>query len=160
MKKLNLTYLDISSIDLANDLAVLGEIYEQLIPVLLSEHNPFTDLAAVKAATIIKSDLYALIYDYQTIYPSVVELVSEISIAPELVKVLAEKASASLSGLPQELVNALDVESLSDEEIIEDLLVGAEILTVVEELREEKEWILYFLPLGGIVIAGIYHIFK
>ena len=132
--KSNLSQLDISSIDLANDLAVLGEIYEQLIPVLLSEHNPFTDLAAVKAATIIKSDLYALIYDYQTIYPSVVELVSEISIAPELVKVLAEKASAKLSGLPQELVNALDVESLSDEEIIEDLLVGAEILTVVEEL--------------------------
>ena len=27
-------------------------------------------------------------------------------------------------------------------------------------LREEKTYILYFLPLGGIVIAGIYHIFK
>ena len=132
--KYNLSQLDITSMDLANDLAVLGEIYEQLIPVLLSEHNPFTDLAAVKAATITKSDLYALIYDYQTIYPSVVELVSEISIAPEVVRVLAEKVSARLSGLPQELVNTLDVESLSDEEIIEDLLVGAEILTLVEEL--------------------------
>ena len=27
-------------------------------------------------------------------------------------------------------------------------------------LREEKTFIIYFLPLGGIVIAGIYHIFK
>lgn len=27
-------------------------------------------------------------------------------------------------------------------------------------LREENPWILYFLPAGGIVIAGIYHIFK
>ena len=26
--------------------------------------------------------------------------------------------------------------------------------------REKNDWILYFLPLGGIVIAGIYHIFK
>ena len=28
------------------------------------------------------------------------------------------------------------------------------------ELREEKAWLLYLLPLGGLVIAGIYHIFK
>ena len=27
-------------------------------------------------------------------------------------------------------------------------------------MREENPWILYFLPAGGIVIAGIYHIFK
>ena len=28
------------------------------------------------------------------------------------------------------------------------------------ELREENKWLLYLLPLGGLVIAGIYHIFK
>lgn len=30
----------------------------------------------------------------------------------------------------------------------------------VTELREENTWILFLLPAGGIVIAGIYHIFK
>ena len=30
----------------------------------------------------------------------------------------------------------------------------------VTELRIEKSYLIYFLPLGGIVIAGIYHIFK
>lgn len=30
----------------------------------------------------------------------------------------------------------------------------------VTDIRENNTWIIYFLPLGGLVIAGIYHIFK
>ena len=130
----DLSQINIASMDLVNDLAILGEIYEQLIPVLLSEHNPFTTLDAIKALTIVKSDLYALIYDYQSIYPSVVRLTSEISIASDLVKLAAEKVGARLSGLLLEVYEIVDIQNASDAEIIEDILVVADILTHVEKL--------------------------
>ena len=130
----DLSQINIASMDLVNDLAILGESYEQLIPVLLSEHNPFTTLDAIKALTIVKSDLYALIYDYQFIYPSVVRLTSEISIASDLVKLAAEKVGARLSGLLLEVYEIVDIQNASDAEIIEDILVVADILTHVEKL--------------------------
>ena len=120
--------------DLANDLAVFGEIYEQLIPVLLSVHNPFTTVEAIKARAIAKSDLFALIYDYQSIYPSVVTLLSEVSIAPQVVKFAAGQAENKLSGLAKELVEVLNVDNASDADIIEDLVVSAEVLSYVEKL--------------------------
>lgn len=132
--KADLSQLDVSSMDLANDLAVFGEIYEQLIPVLLSVHNPFTTVEAIKARAIAKSDLFALIYDYQSIYPSVVTLLSEVSIAPQVVKFAADQAENKLSGLAKELVEVLNVDNASDADIIEDLVVSAEVLSYVEKL--------------------------
>ena len=132
--RFDLSQLDVSSMDLVNDLTVFGEMYEQLIPVLLSEHNPFTTVSAIKALTIAKSDLYALIYDYQSIYPSVVTLLSEVSIAPQLVKFAADKVENRLTGIAKQLVVTLDVENASDADIIEDLVAGAIVLGYVEDL--------------------------
>ena len=132
--RFDLSQLDVSSMDLVNDLTVFGEMYEQLIPVLLSEHNPFTTVSAIKALTIAKSDLYALIYDYQSIYPSVVTLLSEVSIAPQLVKFAANKVENRLTGIAKQLVEVLDVENASDADIIEDLVAGAIVLGYVEDL--------------------------
>ncbi len=33
-------------------------------------------------------------------------------------------------------------------------------IDMVTEIREHNPWVIYFLPLGGLVIAGIYHFFK
>ena len=123
----DLSQIDLTSMDLQNDFAILGEIYEQLIPVLVSKYNPFTTLNSIKKPELVKSDLYALIYDYQTIYPSVVVLASDISIAPQLVKFAVSKAK--LSGKVAEYVDVLAIADMSDAEIREDLVVFADILT-------------------------------
>ena len=123
----DLSQIDLTSMDLQNDFAILGEIYEQLIPVLVSKYNPFTTLDSIKKPELVKSDLYALIYDYQTIYPSVVVLASDISIAPQLVKFAVSKAK--LSGKVAEYVDVLAIADMSDAEIREDLVVFADILT-------------------------------
>ena len=123
----DLSQFDLTSMDVQNDFAILGEIYEQLIPVLVSKYNSFTTLASFKKPELVKSDLYALIYDYQTIYPSVVVLASDISIAPQLVKFAVSKAK--LSGKVAEYVDVLAIADMSDAEIREDLVVVADILT-------------------------------
>ena len=123
----DLSQIDLTSMDLQNDFAILGEIYEQLIPVLVSKYNPFTTLDSIKKPELVKSDLYALIYDYQTIYPSVVVLASDISIAPQLVKFAVSQAK--LSGKVAEYVDVLAIADMSDAEIREDLVVVADILT-------------------------------
>ncbi|MBQ4571129.1 MAG: hypothetical protein IJB21_05505 [Bacilli bacterium] len=132
--KADLSKLDVSSMDLVNDLTIIGEMYEQLIPVLLSEYNAFTTVSAFKEGTIVKSDLYALIYDYQSIYPSVVTLFSEVSIAPQLVKLAADSASNGLTGIAKQIVEVLDVENASDADIIEDLVASATVLGYVKDL--------------------------
>ena len=63
---------------------------------------------------LVKSDLYALIYDYQTIYPSVVVLASDISIAPQLVKFAVSKAK--LSGKVAEYVDVLAIAGYGSKE--------------------------------------------
>ena len=131
---IDLSTIDFEVMDIANDFSVLGDIYEQLIPVLLSENNPFTTLDAITKATINKSDLYALIYDYQSIYPSVIELISEMTIAPQLVKFAAEQVANNQTGLVASIVDALDIANMNDAEIAEDLLVVADIFRNIETL--------------------------
>ncbi len=132
--KVDLSSIDFAQVDLSNDLSILGNIYEQLIPVLKSDNNPFTTLDAIKAGSINKSDLYALIYDYQSIYPSVIELASNITIVPQLVKFAYNKVEGKLTGNVATIVQILNIEAMNDAELREDLVVIAEALEKVESL--------------------------
>ncbi len=140
--ELDLAELNIKEMNLNTDLAILGAAYEQLIPVLVSVYNPFTTLDSIKNAEITKSALYALIYDYQSIYPSVITTLSELTIAPQLVKLAANKLGEKLSGTTKELYDTLNIEGLSDQAIIDDVLVLASILPLIEEL-DVLNYVLY-----------------
>ncbi len=141
-EKVDLSSIDFAQVDLDADLEILGQIYEQLIPVLLSSNNPFTTLDAIKAGSINKSDLYALIYDYQSIYPSVIELASDITIAPQLVKFAYSKFEGKLNGNVAAIAQILDIESMNDAELREDLVVIADVLRKVETL-DVLRYVLY-----------------
>lgn len=134
VNQVDLSSIDFSQVDLSNDLSIVGNVYEQLIPVLLSNHNPFTTYDAFKAGSIKKSDLYALIYDYQSIYPSVIELASNITIAPQLFKYIYNKVEPKLSGNVATIVQVLNIDTMNDAELREDLVVIADALGKVESL--------------------------
>lgn len=110
----------IDDFDISEDLIVLGNIYENLIPLLLSEEFPIKNIKSL-SPQISSEKLQKLIYDYQSQIASAIVNSADISIAPEIIKVVYRALEKSIPAQYDEYLNTIYVIGIERELLRHDL---------------------------------------
>ena len=127
VSKVDLHELGLHELLWNHDVLVLKDIYNVLIPALTDYRNPVQTVEDIK--NIGKLEIQSgFIYDYQSIYADAVELVAQISIAPQIVRFAANKLSSSQSGRVKDIVDILDISAMTDADILEDIVTLAAVI--------------------------------
>lgn len=122
-------YVDPTEINVVNDFAILGEIYEVLVPALMSENNDYKTLTL--HPTLYKEHLKNLVYSYQHAIAEVIDLAADITVAPGLVKLLLAKYDANIPAAVKDYVDLLHIDAIDNEVLRNDLHILSD---VVEDL--------------------------
>ena len=125
LPRLELDALDVSGIQFAHDMEVLSRLYSALIPALISSKNPVQTIDDVKNISKLRVQK-GFIYDYQLAYVEALNIISELSIAPQIVKFAVNKVSPRLSGRALDIINILDIENMDNDELRADIVTLAD----------------------------------